>query len=224
MPDQAGHAFAWSVHDVRDLLPGSWERDVSRTVDTGAVRKVLGGDSVTSREKQGSAIDSIVVPGTTVSRELPWLDSLYRTELRSLAKREAQEEVRCAVEAMYGVVLNVQEGSDMRYEAHVDSNPVQGLLYLTSHPPGTGGELAVARNRQAATVDEIEADCLLIYPLAGTFVLFDGREHPHYVRRLASDADRRIVASMNFYTPTSPESDRPVDLDQHLFGEIHATA
>ena len=36
----------------------------------------------------------------------------------------------------YGVVLNVQRGTEMRFECHVDSNPLTGLLFCTDHPDG----------------------------------------------------------------------------------------
>jgi hypothetical protein len=49
--------------------------------------------------------------------------------------------------------------------------------------------------------------------------LFDGRRHPHYARPLASASDVRIVAVMNFYTESCPESTRPQDLNLHLFGQ-----
>jgi 2OG-Fe(II) oxygenase superfamily len=218
MPRYSDRGFHWSVHDVRDLLPPSWQDEVRSTVTRNATHQVLAGDSVTSREAKGTTIESIVVPGMAVSSELPWLDVLYRSKLRDLATREAGEPVVCARDNLYGVVLNVQRGSQMRYEAHVDSNPVQGLLYLTDHALGSGGELAVARDSDAGTVDEIDADCVVIPPVAGTAVLFDGRRHPHYVRPLTSDEDVRIVAAMNFYTDSSPESDRPADLNRHLFG------
>ena len=39
---------------------------------------------------------------------------------------------RCAV------VMNVQEGTD-RYECHVNTNPVEALLYVTDHPRGSLG-------------------------------------------------------------------------------------
>ena len=33
----------------------------------------------------------------------------------------------------YGIVLNVQRGTTMRFECHVDSNPLTGLLFYTDH-------------------------------------------------------------------------------------------
>jgi hypothetical protein len=60
----------------------------------------------------------------------------------------------------------------------------------------------------------------VIRPHAGHLIFFVGRRHPHYARQLASASDVRIVAVMNFYTESCPESTRPRDLDLHLFGQV----
>jgi hypothetical protein len=59
----------------------------------------------------------------------------------------------------------------------------------------------------------------VIRPHAGHLIFFDGRRHPHYARPLASASDARIVAVMNLYTESCPESTRPRDLNLHLFGQ-----
>jgi hypothetical protein len=67
-------------------------------------------------------------------------------------------------------------------------------------------------------VEGIEEDASVVYPIAGNLIFFDARHFAHYVRPLADSAAVRIVAAMNFYTPSSPESHRPPDLNRHLFG------
>ena len=106
----------------------------------------------------------------------------------------------------------------MRFECHVDSNPLTGLLFGTDHPAGAGGELVFAHDPAAADVDAVERDCSVIRPHAGHLIFFDGRHHPHYARPLISESDMRIVAVMNFYTESCPESTRPPELNRHLFG------
>jgi hypothetical protein len=54
---------------------------------------------------------------------------------------------------------------------------------------------------------------------SGHLIFFDGREHPHYVRPLAAAAGLRIVAVMNYYTASAPETTRPQELNQHLYGD-----
>ncbi len=46
----------------------------------------------------------------------------------------------------YGVVLNVQRGPTMRFECHVDSNPLTGLLFCTKSPGGGGGLVLVGKH------------------------------------------------------------------------------
>jgi hypothetical protein len=54
---------------------------------------------------------------------------------------------------------------------------------------------------------------------AGHLIFFDGRRHPHYVRPLTCDEDVRVVAVMNYYLSSFPESTRPPELNRHLYGD-----
>lgn len=174
---------------------------------------------MTSREESTDAkLPVLTVPGAVVAEQLPWLHALYHSRFRDLAQHISDEPVSPAEDVRYGINLNVQRGRGMRYEAHVDSNPIEGLLYATSHPPGSGGELVVANAGDVAGVDEIDRDATIIYPVCGHLVFFDARRHSHYVRGLVDEGAVRVVAAMNFYTPSCPESARPADLNTHLFG------
>ncbi len=153
-----------------------------------------------------------------VRARLPWLHRLYRADFLDLARDARAERVVPAVDERYGVVLNVQRGTGMRFECHVDSNPLTGLLFCTDHPAG-GGELVFAHDPGAAAVEAIERDCSVIRPHAGHLIFFDGSKHPHYARPLARAADVRVVAVMNFYTASCPESTRPPELNRHLYGD-----
>ena len=67
----------------------------------------------------------------------------------------------------------------MRFECHIDSNPLTGLLFCTDHL--TGGELVFAHDAEAADIAAVERDCSVIRPHAGHLIFFDARRHPHYV-------------------------------------------
>jgi hypothetical protein len=105
----------------------------------------------------------------------------------------------------------------MRFECHVDSNPLTGLLFCTDHE--AGGELIVAHDPSASGIAEIEQNCSAIRPNAGHLVFFDARHHPHYARPLLSESDTWVLADMNFYTKSYPESTRPRELNRHLYGD-----
>jgi hypothetical protein len=64
----------------------------------------------------------------------------------------------------------------------------------------------------------VERDCSVIRPHLGHLIFFDGRNYPHYARPLTSRSDMRVVAVMNYYTESYPESTRPQELNRHLFG------
>jgi hypothetical protein len=196
-----------------------WQRDILEVVEQQAVRRTLYPRSVTSREGNPNLpVPVIGVDGIAVKQSLPWLYSLYKGLFRDMAQLGCLEPVATAENDVYGAVLNVQRSTDMRYEAHVDSNPIEGLLYVTDHPSGTGGELVVSNNPRAGSIAEIEIDCSIVFPAAGNLVFFDARRWPHYVRPLKDPAGIRVVVAMNFYTPSCPESVRPSDLSRHLQG------
>lgn len=152
-----------------------------------------------------------------VRGRLPWLHQAYHGEFLALAGQALAEPVAPARDERYGVVLNVQRGKTMRFECHVDSNPLTGLLFCTDHR--AGGELVFAHDPAAADVAAVERNCAVIRPHAGHLIFFDARRHPHYARPLTAPAGTRIVAVMNFYTAACPESTRPPELNRHLYGD-----
>jgi hypothetical protein len=139
--------------------------------------------------------------------------------LRVIAKLHARlfEPVSAAQDDRYGVVLNVQRGTGMRFECHVDSNPRTGLLFCTDHQ--AGGELVIANDTEAEGVAAVGRNCSVIQPHAGHLIFFDARRYPHCARVLTADSETRIVAVMNFYTESCPESTRPRELNKHLYGD-----
>ncbi|MFI8771882.1 2OG-Fe(II) oxygenase [Gordonia sp. NPDC062954] len=201
-------------------MPADWCTILLRIAETSAMERSLKPTSVTSREDRTvESVDVSTVGGLKLANEAPWLDQLYRTSFRELAEMQFKTPVKCAEDTRISININVQYPG-RRYEAHVDSNPIEGLLYVTDHPKGSGGELVVANNENAIGVSEIDSDASVVYPVAGHLVFFDARERPHYVRELAiGSKGPRVVVAMNFYTADSPESARPSDLNRHLFGE-----
>jgi hypothetical protein len=215
--------FPWMTFDVRPVLPEDWVEQVL-AVAADARMTTLQPASSTSREEPSSGgVVVHTVDGHEVDRRLPWLTALYRDGFRVRAERFAGRPVSSARDPLYAINLNVQVGGN-RYECHVDSNPVGALLYVTDHPKGTGGELVVGHDPEARSLDAVDADCSVIYPVAGHLVLFDARRHPHYVRPLRTPGRSRIAVAMNYYTADSPEDDRPADLSDHLFALDGQTA
>lgn len=210
-------SFFWTAFDVSSLLPEDWQEDIT-DVAAEADFQAFPRTPVLSREAEDVAyITRGRVRADRVQQRLPWLYKLYRSEFLELAMRTRAELVEPALDDRYGVVLNVQQGESMRFECHVDSNPLTGLLFLTDHPAG-GGELVVGHDPAAVGVKALEQDGSVIRPHAGQLIFFDGKTYPHYARVLRSASDVRVVAVMNFYTESCPESTRPAELNRHLFG------
>jgi hypothetical protein len=211
--------FRWTAFDVAGQLPANWQRDID-VVAVEADFREFPRTPILSREAEHVAgIPRGRVHAAQVRRGVPWLYEFYRGYFLELAGKICPEGVTPARDDRYGVVLNVQRGNRMRFECHVDSNPMTGLLFCTDHAAGTGGELIFGNDPAAADIDAVERDCTVVRPRAGHLIFFDGRRHPHYARPLISEADMRIVAVMNFYTESYPESTRPAELNRHLFGQ-----
>jgi hypothetical protein len=209
--------FRWTTFDLNDWLPAGWQLDVAATAEAAEVR-AFPRTPVISRESQGvRQVARGRVHAEQVSYHLPWLVKAYRNELLELATEVSAEPVSAAQDDRYGVVLNVQRGTGMRFECHVDSNPLTGLLFCTDHQ--SGGELVVSNEAEAEGVAEIDRNCSVIRPHAGHLIFFDARRYPHYARALTADSETRIVAVMNFYTESCPESTRPRELNRHLYGD-----
>jgi hypothetical protein len=212
--------FSWTTFDVTTLLPEGWQSQLIDLARNEAVARQIVPPHPTSRE--AADVEAVTVQGVSaqqIRNKAAWLVSLYENEFLELAQRHTREPVAIARGERHTVVLNVQTGSTMRYECHVDTNPVQGMLYVTSHAPGNGGELVVANNHLAHSIQEVECDCTTIYPMAGHLLFFDARRHPHFIRSLADKADFRVAVAMNYYTPSAPETNRPADLDEYLIGQ-----
>ena len=210
--------FQWTAFDVTRLLPQGWRDDI-RMIAADADFRDYPRTPVLSREAENVRyITRGRVSADKVQQRLPWLYKLYRSDFLDLGSQAWGEPIKAAFDDRYSIVLNVQQGNTMRFECHVDSNPATGLLFFTDHPAG-GGELVVGHNPDEVGIDALEYDGSVIRPQAGQLIFFDGKTHPHYAHILQSAGDERVVAVMNFYTQSCPESTRPSGLNRHLFGE-----
>lgn len=173
--------------------------------------------NTTSREdEQITSLQNAVVNGDKIRESLPWLFDLYQSEFLELAKAATKKNLHCASEDVYAINFNVQIGNQMRYECHVDSNPVQGMLYVTTHSPGQGGELVVSNQSDVFGIEEVDKDFTAINPHSGLLVFFDARRHSHYVLPIVENNCFRVAVAMNYYDEDSTEKDRPKGLSQHL--------
>lgn len=210
--------FRWITYDVSSRLPTDWQLDVAAAAAAEAEFREFPRTPVLSREAADvHTISRGRLHAGDLQHNLPWLHGLYRRLFLELAQEAAcGEPVSTARDDRYGVVLNVQRGTVMRFECHIDSNPLTGLLFCTDHPAGAGGELVFANDPAAAGIGAVDRDCTVIRPHAGHVIFFDGRFHPHYARRLTRESGVRIAAVMNFYTAACPEADRPPGAQRRL--------
>jgi hypothetical protein len=209
--------FRWTTFDLNDWLPSGWKQDVLAAAAAADIREYPRTPTISRESPDVRYVARGRVHADQVLDRLPWLYKTYRNEILELANEMTTEHVSAAQDDRYGIVLNVQRGTKMRFECHVDSNPLTGLLFCTDH--ARGGELIVAHHTGAEGVVEIERSCSVIRPYAGQLIFFDARRYPHYARLLTEESETRIVAVMNFYTESCPESSRPRELNKHLYGD-----
>jgi hypothetical protein len=199
--------FRWVTFDVTGSLPPNWEQEISAAAEIADFRAFPRTPILSREGPEVSHISRGRVHAAQVRDHLPWLYEKYRNEFLELARQVTEEAVLAAEDDRYGVVLNVQQGTTMRFECHVDSNPLTGLLFCTDHP--AGGELVIAHDAAAADTKAVDRNCSVIRPHAGHLIFFDASKHPHYARHLTEGDRTRIVAVMNYYTESLPESERP---------------
>src|ERR1700730_15537430 len=133
---------AFDLGTFESLQPG-WAQQTSLMARHLAEPTKLTGQSTTSiRDWNVGEVELGVVTGDVVRRELPWLFGLYSGPLKELAEEFAGRPIKCSTSEISDININVLSGVGASYEWHVDSNPVTGLLFVTSHAAGEGGELA----------------------------------------------------------------------------------
>ena len=188
------------------LLPSDWEQQVKESVEQYGVCTSLDHHSITSREPKGTPpLEVCVVTGETIFHHMNWLHELYSNQLALFASQFAGRNVTVANDLPSSVNINLLRGVNARYEKHVDSNPVTGILFASTLHPIDGGELIFEGDNHDTT----------ILPRAGIFIVFDARDITHYVAPLKTIVDR-ISLPMNYYFPDEQQS-RPEDLNDYLY-------
>src|SRR5207249_3344163 len=135
--------FHWTTFDVRRFLPQDWERQILDVSKRYSQRRVLLTSHSTSREERVDARLALrTVDGYRIAEELPWLRGLYDTTFRCLAQLTVNEQVSVMEDKRFALSLTIHTAPD-RYECHVDTNPLEAILYVTSHHEDSGGELVV---------------------------------------------------------------------------------
>ena len=190
------------------LLPPYWIEDILRLAEGYSVLVHLDGNTDTSFEPdETEGIDYEVVPGDVVREQLAWLYELYTGALLDLASQASGIDLAPAKSLRYGVNINKLTGLGSRYEWHIDSNPITGIFFVTSHLPNEGGELMLRHGGQ----EEIR-----ISPVSGHFFVFPAAEVPHAVAPLKS-ATVRVTVPMSYFRSGETQNVDPA-LEEYLFG------
>lgn len=203
--------FKLQMLDLLSLncLPPDWINQIEALALKRAIYKTLNGASITSRESQDARPATVgVVTGDAIWEEMRWLYDLYAGPLLEWACRLAPQRLAIAADKTSSVNINVLAGINSRYERHVDTNPVTGLLFASNLSARDGGGLVF---------DHASGFSDVIYPRCGLFLAFDATATPHYVAPLRKDK-QRISIPMNYYVHGAQQF-RPKDLNTYLYGQ-----
>lgn len=191
------------------LLPPNWLEQLHSVNEEQAMRTVLDGHSVTSREPSNmQPIEVYVVTGSVVKEKLTWLHDLYVDKLCDFASAHMGTLMVPSNDLESSININILRGKGSRYEWHVDTNPITGLLFATTHNEGDGGEL----------VFKVNNELVKVHPRCGTFITFDAREIEHTVLPLVT-SPLRISIPMNYYFSDKTQ-ERPDDLTDYLYTKV----
>ncbi|MBS1520692.1 MAG: 2OG-Fe(II) oxygenase [Bacteroidetes bacterium] len=205
MFDETGTYAKFDLNELQ-LLPVGWREEIEKVALQQSYLVHLDGNSTTSREPANSkGTDINIVDGIKIYSSLPWLFRLYANELLTLANKHFPNKYKIDTELISSININYLKGRGSRYERHVDSNPLTGILFVTSHHEPEGGEL----------IFELSRGVIKISPEPGIFILFDARELPHTVTPLKKSA-YRISIPMNFFLEGEKRL-RPSDLDGYIY-------
>ena len=130
--------FRWTTFDLTGRFPANWQQEIAAVAAAEAEFREFPRTPSLSREASDvHVISRGRLHAGDLRHNLPWLYGFYRGLFLDLAREMARDEpVTTARDDRYGIVLNVQRGTTMRFECHIDSNPLTGLLFCTDHPAG----------------------------------------------------------------------------------------
>ncbi|GAB3967945.1 2OG-Fe(II) oxygenase [Plantactinospora veratri] len=197
--------FARLDLNALDVLPTNWTAELLEAVETHARPARLDASDGSSLEPPGTVIEYELLDGAQVAQTVPWLDRLYRNEFLQLASETWGGQLLASDDIRNGVNVNILRGRGSKYEWHVDTNPLTGLLFATSHDLEDGGMLTFRG----------EYDDAVCVPCAGHLLLFDAREAPHRVTPLKRRGIR-VSVPMNFFTAETLAERSPA-LDGYLY-------
>jgi 2OG-Fe(II) oxygenase superfamily len=188
------------------LLPDNWVAQITQVAENNSYFVKLDGKSSTSREPEDTdGAEVFVVEGDVIAEKLNWLHKLYQNDFLDFANKNFNGLYDFAENLKSGTNINLLKGKNARYEWHVDSNPLTGVLFVTTHKENEGGEL----------VFKLPNETLTVYPKSGILILFDAREIPHTVLPLQKEGIR-ISVPLNFYNRGQAQI-RPDDLDTYIY-------
>jgi hypothetical protein len=177
---------------------------IERNDQGGGNAKVLDG---------GGVYRHFVIDGLMVKRHLPDLIATYEA-LKYLVAAVTLQDVTTSTHkyARSAVNVKVYRGPDSQQGSHFDTNPITGLLYLTTNQEGaTCCEITRAHPGE----DRRTKITRRVLPVAGSLLIMQGRRVWHCAEPMTTET--KIVCPLNYYT--SDDWWRPDGIDDLVYGK-----
>lgn len=171
------------------------------------------------KRSDGHVLAYRVLTGEVIRDEFTELYDFYTapSTLRWVAKVTGEREIHVSPNVRSAVNVNILQ-SGHSYRWHFDANPYTALLYLSTTPPGAGGQLELFPNLGPGNTSPAHLaarEKVTLPTRAGTLVLLDGSITYHRVAPVVEACDRLSVPMV--YPPFREEL-RPPELDDYLYG------
>ena len=193
--------------DFSEKFPFDWKKQVSALIQSSSKSTVLDGASETSREKLGTRIPVRIVEGKAIARDLPWLVRLYEHDFLQFASDSFGKQLFVCNETNDAININCIEGVAARYEWHVDTNPVTGILFVETFDKSDGGALIFRK----------QGEEFRFQPRSGWFCCFAAQDVEHAVEPLLASTMRTSIP-MNYYVDRT-NTGRDPTLNAYLYKE-----
>lgn len=170
---------------AQGLLPHGWAEQVSAATAAPERIVVQTGVELRPEDEQFSILE-----GAPVRARLPWLWDLYLGPLRSFASERFGSPLFVANRVSSAITLNILDGVGAGQEWHVDSNPVTGVFFATSHEGDAG----------ALEFQHPDGEIVRVHPRAGMFVCM-AKPILHRVAPLDAPGQRLSLAMLYYDSP-----------------------
>lgn len=195
------------ANDLTDEIGTDWQDQLSDAVEQGRLTIRAADGHYSNREANPTdQFGLITTTGSELTSKVPGVWKLYRGLFRAMVEQSLPTDFAPLVVAddpdkAIEAYAQPTTGTSFkpRMESHVDVNYSAVLAVAMPESPTDGGRLFIANNPDAASVEEVDQDRLVIEHVPGTLLcVVGGRKYPHYTEEVRNPDAKRIAVALNY--------------------------